>query len=164
MKEKRKLELKEKGWTEKDLHKAQKLLEEERTHDAHFSRIVFWSALVVTIFANIVVSLILIPFLIFIAPWALYTIVILLGGSIGFLYELLITDIGHLKTKHHISASVVLPLIAVVNVAVMVIVANTVIAEGTVTSSPHNPWIVAIVFAVAFILPYVFLSIKKKRK
>ena len=162
MKEKRRGELRGKGWAETELQKAESLLERVGHHEVHFSKIVFWSALVIIIFANLVVSIVLVPFLIVFPAWLLYGVVVLLAGSVGFLYDLLITDIGHLKTKHHISASVVIPLIAVANMVIMVIVANNIILESGVTTTLHNPWLVAIVFAVAFILPYVFMRLRGK--
>ena len=55
MKEKRKMDLQEKGWNENEIKKAESILEKEEKHDTHFSKIVFWSALVVIIFANLLV-------------------------------------------------------------------------------------------------------------
>jgi len=162
MKQKKRLELKEKGWTELELKKTENILGKITRHEKHFSKIVFWSALITIIFANLVVSIVLIPFLLVFPAWLLYGIVVLLAGSVGFLYDLLIMDIGHLKTKHHVSASILIPLIAIVNMVVMVLVANNIIMDSKVTTMPHNPWITAIVFAVAFILPYVFMRLFKK--
>ena len=154
MKEKRRSELKEKGWNEKEIIKAESILEKEKEHDVHFSKIVFWSALVVIIFANLVVSLILIPFLIVLREFILYLIIIILAGTIGFLYNFLKTDMGHLEKKHHLMAGIIIPVIALVNILIMVIVSNRFIAEIEINNPPHNPWIVAIVFAIAFVIPY----------
>ena len=168
MKPNQKLNLKEKGWSEEEILHAESALDRAEKNDVHFSKIVFWSALVVTIFGNFMVSLILIPFLIVLNKWVLYLIVILLAGSIGFLYKLLITDIGHLEKKHHITASIAVPLIALANVIGMVLVSNKFIRDLRVENVQHNPIIVAIVFAVVLILPYVFHKIfstfKNKRK
>lgn len=154
MKAKKRLELKEKGWSEEELRKAETALERAEKHDVHFSKIVFWSALVVIIFANLVVSLILIPFLIVLNQLVLYAIVVLLAGTIGFLYNFLVTNIGHLERKHHLWAGVLVPLIALANVVVMVLVSNRFITDLQVNNPLHNAWLTALVFAVAFILPY----------
>ena len=122
MKTNKRLELKEKGWSEKEIVHAEEALNRAERHDVHFSKIVFWSALIVTIFGNFIVSLVLIPFLIVLNKFVLYAVVVLLAGSIGFLYKLLITDIGHLEKKHHIAASIFVPLIAIANIVGMVIV------------------------------------------
>jgi hypothetical protein len=168
MKQKQKLKLTEKGWSEEEIIHAEESLDRAEKQDVHFSKIVFWSALIVTIFGNFIVSLILIPFLIVLNKWVLYSVVILLAGSIGFLYKLLITDIGHLEKKHHIAASIVIPLIAIANVVGMVLVSNRFISDLKVENVQHNPIIVAVVFAVVLILPYVlhkiFASFKNKEK
>ena len=168
MKQKQKLKLTEKGWSEEEIIHAEDALDRAEKQDIHFSKIVFWSALIVTIFGNFIVSLILIPFLIVLNKWVLYSIVILLAGSIGFLYKLLITDIGHLEKKHHIAASIVVPLIAIANIVGMVLVSNKFIRDLRVENVQHNPIMVAIVFAVVLISPYVlhqiFSVIKNKPK
>lgn len=146
---------KKEGWSEAEIKKAESILEKERKHDVHFSKIVFWSALVVVVFANLIVSLVLIPFLIVLNKWMLYFIVVLLGGMVGFLYNFLITDIGHLNRKHHILAGVIIPILALVNLVLMVLVSNRFIADLQVENTLHNPWIVSIVFVVAFVLPYL---------
>ena len=151
----KKTKLKEKGWSDEEIKHAQKVLERSEKHDVFFSKIVFWSALLVTIFANVLVSLILIPFLIVLNQWVLYSLIILLGGTIGFLYNFLITDIGHLEKKHHILASIIIPVIALANLVVMVIFSNRFIADLNINNPPHNPWIVSAVFIVAFIIPYL---------
>ena len=158
----KKIELKEKGWSDEEIKKAQTILEKSEKYDVFFSKIVFWSALLVTIFANVLVSLILIPFLIVLNQWVLYYLIILLGGTIGFLYNFLITDIGHLEKKEHTLASIIIPVIALGNLVVMVIFSNRFIADLNVNNPPHNPWIVSAVFVVAFILPYIIDTIRKR--
>lgn len=162
MKPSRKLELQEKGWSEEEIRKAEQTLENAERHDVHFSKIVFWSALVVIIFANLVVSLVLIPFLIVLNKWVLYSIIVLLAGTIGFLYNFLIMDIGHLEKKHHLLAGIIVPVLALANMIVMVLAANKFISDLQVENVQHNPWIVAVVFAVAFILPYAVDSVRRR--
>ena len=162
MKPKRKDELKEKGWDTSDIKNAEEILERSTRHDVFLSTLVFWSALVVIIFANVVVSFVLVPFLVVFDMWVLYTIIILLAGVVGFLYHFLISDIGHLETKHHILASIIVPVLALANMIVVVVVSNRCIEGVEIKNIPHNPYIIAIVFAVAFILPTIVLQIKNK--
>lgn len=160
MKPQRKEELRQKGWCEEDLVKAEAILDKATKNDVFFSKIVFWSALIVIVFANLLVSVILIPFLITLYDLVLYAIVAVLGLAIGFLYNFLITDIGLLETKHHRIASIIIPIIAMGNVIVMVLTANRFIADIQINNQPHNPWMVAAVFSGAFILPYVVDQIR----
>ncbi len=154
--------LRRKGWNEREIAKAERIVNIPQSHDAHFSRIVFWSALIVIIFANLVVSVVLIPFFIIFHAWILYSIIILLAGSIGFLYNLLITDIGHLQRKHHIWAGILVPLIAAVNMIIMVLVANQFITETHTQTTVQSPWLIAAIFSGVLILPYLFGLLRKK--
>ena len=45
----------------------------------------------------------------------------------------------------------------------MVLVSNRFIRDLNVDNVEHNPWLIAVVFAVAFILPYVFDKLVLKR-
>ena len=156
-----KKKLKQKGWHPQEIQHAESIMEKKFPHDVHFSKIVFYSALVVIVFANILVSLVLIPFLIALNKWALFALVIIFGGTIGFLYNFLITDIGHLQKKHHLTAAIIIPIIALANLVVMIMFSNKFIAELKINLPPHNPWITAGLFAVAFILPYLFSQLRK---
>src|SRR3989338_3225124 len=107
MRTEKKYELLEKGWKDSEIKKAEEILEKAEQNDVFFSRIVFWSVLVVIIFSNLMISLILIPFLIALDRWFLYAVVVILAGTIGFLYNFLITDISHLERRHHLLAGII---------------------------------------------------------
>src|SRR3989344_5949766 len=160
MKVERRRELAQKGWREDELRRAEEILDRATAHDLFFSKIVFWSALLVIVFANVTVSLVLIPFLIALDATILYSIIAVLALTIGFLYNFLITDIGLLEKKHHRIAGVIIPFIAMTNVVVMVLVSNKFIESLKLNNSPHSPWVLAIVFGIAFIVPYVIDQIK----
>jgi hypothetical protein len=149
-------DLKKKGWNDSEIKKAEEILEKTHQHDLFYSKMVFWSALVVIIFANLIVSLVLIPFLIVLNQWLLYVLIVLLAGTVGFLYNFLITDIKHLERKHHVWAGIIVPVLALGNMIVMVLVSNKFINDIKVNNEFHNPYIIAVVFAVSFILPYLF--------
>src|SRR3989344_4916592 len=144
----------EKGWMEHEIQKAESILEKKDPHQLHFSKMVFWSSLIVIIFGNLIVSLVLIPFLVFLTENALYMIVSLLALCIGFLYNLLITDLGHLEQKHHIMASIIVPVIAIGNLVVMVSAANQFEVQLGIDNF-HNPWKIAIIFAVVLMIPFM---------
>lgn len=150
-----KTRLQQKGWNDAEILKAEQALARDLRYDVHFSRIVFWSAVIVIIFANIIVAGVLIPFLIALNEWVLYSAVIILAGIVGFLYNFLITDIGHLKRKHHVWAGILVPLLALGNIVVVVILSNKVIQDARIPNVQHDPYMVGMVFAIAFIVPYV---------
>jgi len=163
MKAKKELELKEKGWNDLEIERAKRILDKSEHQEMFFSKITFWSALIVIIFANLIVSLILIPFLIVFTKTFAMIIVAILALTIGFLYNFLITDLGYLKRKHHIASSIIIPILSLGNMIAMVFVSNRFINEvGAVKNNPQNPWIIGLVFAIAFILPYLFDQLRKK--
>ncbi len=147
--------LQQKGWNDAEIKKAEQALARDLRYDVHFSKMVFWSAIIVIVFANMVVAGVLIPFLIALNQWVLYSAVILLAGTVGFLYNFLITDIGHLERKHHVWAGILVPLLALGNIVVVVILSNRFIEDARIQNVPHDPYVLAVVFAIAFILPYV---------
>src|SRR3989338_9746653 len=149
------LNLQEKGWSSAEIKKAEAILERAERYDVHFSRIVFWSALVVVVFGNILVSFILIPFLIVLNEWVLFGAIILLAAMMGFLYNFLITDIGHLEKKHHIWAGILVPILALGNIIAVVLLSNRFIEAAHIQNPPHNLGIASMVFAVAFLMPYI---------
>lgn len=155
-------ELLNKGWHEAEIKKAESMLEKTEHKDIYFSKIIFWSALVVIIFANLLVSLILIPFMIVLYHWIVYLIIIILAGAVGFLYNFLVLDIGHLEKKHHLLAGIMIPILAVINVVIMVLISNQFIADLKVKNTVHNPWLISLVFAIAFITPYLVDKLRGK--
>ena len=145
--------LSKKGWGNSEILHAKEVLDAEKAHDAHFSRIVFYSALLVIIFANVFVSFAILFLSIVISSWLLFIVVGILALVIGFLYNFLITDIGHLKAKHHRLATFLLPLLAFGNIFLIAFVSNNIITDLGISTSTHNPWILGIVFAILFLIP-----------
>jgi len=167
MRTSQKNKLLEKGWLEEEIRSAEKSLDQFNRSEVQFSRMVFWSALILVIFTNLALSLILVPYLIVLTNGLLYLIIVLLAGSIGFLYNLLINDIAHIEKKHHLIAGIILPLLAISNFLITVFIANNIIQELQVKNPVHNAWLVGLVFGLAFILPYLGNRIKfmvKERK
>ncbi len=161
MKPARQQQLRQRGWSESQVKHAEEVLERAEYHDLFFSKIVFWSALVVVIFANIIVSAVLIPFLLAFTDTVLYATVVILAATIGFLYTFLVTDIGHLHKAHHRAAGILVPLIAVVNVAAMVFISNRFITELQLQNQPHDPILVSIIFVIAFLVPYMVVQLRE---
>ncbi|MEK6951283.1 MAG: hypothetical protein AABX13_06185 [Nanoarchaeota archaeon] len=153
--------LKEKGWNLAEISRVKLASAHSEQYDKHFSKIVFWSALLVIIFANLIVSLMLIPVLVALTDVLLYATVIVLGGTIGFLYHFLIRDIGHLERKHHLLAGIIIPLLALANLALVVLWSNTFIGDLGLQNQAHNAWLLGLVFAAAFSIPAAVGGIRK---
>jgi hypothetical protein len=154
----------EKGWKSKHINHAVRTIEKAKANRHPKIKIldssVYWISLFVAIIGNLIISISLIPVLLVLSKLPLYLILTTIGISFGLLFEILIRTIEHLQTKHHLFLGTIIPIIAIINIIVIVIFSNN--FEKTIDiQNPHNPFLIGIVYAAAFILPYLtyqFLS------
>ena len=151
--------LKQKGWTDEDIYKAVAIIEkgkQKKTSKSHiFDTIMYWLVLLVALIANFIISIILIPFLVAMHGVSLYTIIIIIGFAFGAFFDLLIRDIEKIQDKDIIIAGIFLPLLALINVILMVNFSNNLQKVMGLSNIQHNPVIVSIAYVSAFILPYI---------
>jgi len=157
----------EKGWSRKDIKKTLSIIEKAKKNKHPKIKIldksVFWISLILAIVGNFIISIALIPVLLALNGFQLYIVVLTLAFSFGLLFELLIRTIGHLQTKHHIFLSIIIPIIALINFFIIVLVANS-LEEILKIENTQNPILVGIVYAVGFILPYSVYQLFLKDK
>ncbi len=154
--------LAEKGWSKRDINKTIKLIEKAKKNKHPKIKIldkaVYWFSLILAIIGNFIISIALIPVLLALKGIQLYIVIITIGLAFGLLFELLIRSIEHLKTKHHIFLSIIVPLIAIINFIIIVLLSNT-IEKIIKIENLHNPFSIGIVYAIAFILPFAIYQI-----
>lgn len=164
--EKLKKRLKEKGWSAQDISKTIRIVKEakEKKHPAikFLDKLVYWAALAIAIIGNFIISIALIPSLMALKSTQLFLIIAALGISFGLLFELLIRSIEHLETKHHVFLSILIPLVAVINIFIITSVSNSLVKIFKISNS-HNPYIISIVYAIAFISPFIFYKLIMKK-
>ncbi len=139
---------------EAEIRKAERELKDVTVYDSHLTKIVFWSAIFVIVLGNIIAAFVLIPLFVTQSAVLLYGTVIVLAGLIGFLYNFLIRDIAQLQKKHHITAGIIIPLIALTNIAII---------AQRFPEGGQNPLLIGILFAAVFILPSVGSWIGRKK-
>ena len=158
--------LKEKGWAEQEIDKTINIVREakEGKHAAIkiLDKAVYWLALVIAVIGNFIISVALIPPLMFLKSVQLFLVTMILGASFGLLFELLIRSIEHLEARHHIFLGILIPLIAIINVFIITLVANG-FEKALNINNPQNPFIVAVVYAFSFILPFAFYKLVLKK-
>ena len=156
-------ELRKKGWTEQEIYKTLQIYERAKKHKEEnktlFELIIFWVVLVVGIIGNVIVSLTFIPFLLVLNGFYLYLVLAILALAFGFLFEILIRDIENLESHHHRSIQIIVPVFAVINFFVIVYVSNKIDYELQIANQ-HNPYLIGIVYAIAFLLPYFYYHTK----
>ena len=164
--EKLKKRLKEKGWSAQDINKTIKIIKEakEKKHPAikSLDKLVYWAALAIAIIGNFIISIALIPPLMALKSIQLFLIIAALGISFGLLFELLIRSIEHLETRHHVFLGILIPSVALINIFIITLVSNNLEKIFKIDNS-HNPYIIGIVYAVAFMSPFILYKLIMKK-
>jgi hypothetical protein len=150
--------LKQKGWSEEDIYKAITIIESGKTKKSKkllfLDSLVYWLVLIVALIGNFVISIILIPFMLVIEGFRLFSIIVIIAFVFGAFFDLLIRDIENIQNKDVIIAGLFLPLLALINVGFMVEFANYLQENLVLGGIHHNPIIISIVYVIAFVLPY----------
>jgi len=159
--------LKERGWSEEDIKKTEEIIQKRYREDKSRStpsmnRVLYWSAVVVIVLGNFIISMFLIPFLLVLRKLTLDIIIITIAFAFGLLFNLLVTDIEHIEKKHHIIILIIVPFIALINFIVMVNIADSLAATLKLPIARENPYFISIIYVAAFILPYLYNLIVKK--
>ena len=153
--------LAQKGWTKAEILKASSILHgKEDPGQIYFQKqmnpVVYWLTLIVSIIANMVVSVVLIPFLLVIKDVStLYGIVAVLALAFGFFFNLLLTDIEHVDPRHHVIAGIFIPALAIINIIIVVNVTSAIDQVLFGAQFQQNSLAIAIIYVVAFIAPYI---------
>lgn len=116
--------------------------------------LLYWIILFVAIMGNLIISIILIPFLLVIQGIFLYIIILLLAFVFGLLFDLLIRDLENIKRKQIIIAGLFIPVLAAINVLFMVRFSNH-LSRLLHLNTFHNPFFIAFFYVIAFTLPHI---------
>ena len=159
--------LRKKGWSNEEIEKTIDIMDSEEKQQKHvqmkkdMNKVIYWTVLLVLTIGNFLISIIMIPFLLLLETYQVEVIVITIGLVFGLLFNLIIRDIEHIEPKHHLGAAVFIPALAIINIFVMVSVANSFSARLSLETS-KNPVVVSLFYIGAFILPYVLSSLKSR--
>lgn len=158
--------LREKGWSEQEIAKTMTLMQTPEKVEKHVSLErtmnfgMYWMFLIMLTIINFFVSITLIPFLLILKVTQLFSMVAVLGIGFGMLFNVLIWDIEHLETRHHVGAALFLPILAIVSITLIVTAANT-MAEGIIGGVHQNAVLIAGIYVLSFLLPYLVSVIRK---
>lgn len=157
IKHKTKLSLQEKGWSAREIIRAEEIIAHATQKNLVLSKLLFWSALVLIIIANAAVTAVLVPFFILFPPKILYPLLVFIGLLMGLVYNFLLNDMAHIHTIHHIFAFILIPAIAIVNVIILNL---TLIHFYPQLQSNYDPLVLGAIFASAFLIPYLISRIR----
>ncbi|MBL7055870.1 hypothetical protein ISS07_03085 [Candidatus Woesearchaeota archaeon] len=150
--------LESKGWKKSEINKTIKIIEHAKAnkhpHIKFLDKTVYWFSLFIAVIGNTVIALTLIPFLLVLNGFYLYLIIVFLGVSFGLLFELLIRTLENLEKKHHAVLSILIPVIAIINIFIITSYANN-LEEVINLNNKQNPYLVGLTYAASFMLPYI---------
>ncbi|MEA2036454.1 MAG: hypothetical protein U9O94_03030 [Nanoarchaeota archaeon] len=121
----------------------------------------YWVLLAVALIGNLVISIILIPFLLTLRKIPLYIIIAVLAALFGFLFHQLIREIEFLESRHYLIAWIFIPIFAVISVYYAVLFTNNLLGSLKLSLAPNSPLIISVIYAFAFILPYTMRNLSK---
>ncbi len=155
--------LKERGWTNEDINKAFKIIQSSDKSDVRpfMNKVVYWTALVITVVGNILISVVLVLFLLTLNKLPLYIIIATVALVFGLLFNLILNDIENIDPRHRIIAGVFIPAIALINIYIIAVLTNE-MQIALAIENPHSPALVSVIYAIAFATPYVISSYRKK--
>jgi|ETNmetMinimDraft_2_1059921.scaffolds.fasta_scaffold67716_1 hypothetical protein len=126
------------------------------------NKVVYWGALLVAIVGNLIVSVVLIPFLLVLSKIQLYMIIVVIGMAFGALFNMLLKDIEEMDRKHHVIAGIFIPALAIINVFIMTRLANYLTIIIGVNNVPHNPIVISIIYVTSFSFPYIISKVSHR--
>ena len=126
--------------------------------------ILFWIFLFITIIANFIISVILVPIMLVMSKVYLLISVVFIGFCFGFLLNSILKSIEKLEKRHHVLAGIFIPIMALVNVLIFAKLSNDLIKLMNLKTPPHDPIVLAIAYVGAFTLPYLLSQYIKFRK
>lgn len=161
---KKKLHLK--GWSDEEIEQAHEIIKRaEKNKHPHVKRLensLYWFTLIIGIIGTVFFSLILVPIFIINNNFWSYVLTAIFGLLLGALMIIIIKDMDWLKHHHHLSISLLIPLVALFNFIIVVNRVNL-LNKGIGFNNFHNPILMGVIYLVCFILPYaIFLIFKRE--
>lgn len=121
-------------------------------HPRKATRILYTLFLLVLSVCNFLIFLALIPLMLFVQSPLLILIMGAVGLLFGLIFSFMVKDIEYLQPRHHLLAAFLIPLLSLINIFVLVSIAQFVQGES---SYPRSIMLVAsLVYTIMFLLPY----------
>jgi len=154
-------------WSPELIAKTEAILQQAEAQKPKWIRAVdralYWTLLLLAVVGNFVVSVALVPIFVAIEGWALYFILFFIGASFGWLFSFILIVMEKWQPKQHIIASIFIPSIALINVAIMAALSNKLIGALELATLPHNPALVGGGYVLGYVLPYAVLHVRTKK-
>ncbi len=155
--------LEKKGWSKKEIEKVRKSYQKIKQESPRKSmdKIVYWLSLTIMVIASFIVAIVLVPFILVLPPVIIYILVSIFGLGFGLLFSHIIHSLEEIELKHHLFGIIILPLISVINLIMIINVANFIDQQLGIPIH-GQPELVAALFVFTFLLPYVWGLIRNE--
>ena len=150
--------LEKRGWSSKEIEKAVGIIQNAKQNknkaNLFLEKRIYLVLFAIILASNFAISIALIPLLIALNGMILYFLIMVLGIIFGLLFELVIRSMEHLEKRHHITLAFLIPTTALINIFIISRLSNN-LMEKLNLKNIHTPIIIALVYAVSFVLPYI---------
>lgn len=111
--------------------------------------------------ANFLVAFALVPVFILSNRIEIFFVVAFFGLFFGYVFNYLITKIENLEQKHKIALVLFIPLVSIADFIITARVSGT-LSSALGVGVSQDPYIVAAVYVIGLILPYIYFNIGRK--
>ncbi|KYK25756.1 hypothetical protein AYK26_01950 [Euryarchaeota archaeon SM23-78] len=154
-----------KGWSKEEIDRAEKIMKKaEKNKHPDLIRVensLFWFTLAIGILGTILLSLLLVPILIINNNAWSYILTAVFGFLLGILIVIIIKDMHWLEHHHHLSITILIPVIALLNFLIVVNRVNLFNLQLGL-SNFHNPAVIGMIYLVCFVIPYIIFLYSKR--
>jgi len=156
-----------KGWSREELARVEEIVKKVRLSDksktlVYGQAVLFWMGFFVILIGNLLIGIVLIPFL-FVMNRLIFDLVILVFGfCFGLLTCIVFRDLEYLEKKHRMFLLLVVPVIALVNLLSVYLVAKRLNELFAIGALRENPFVMILLYVVSFLTPYFYWLIYRK--
>lgn len=123
---------------------------------------VYFFLLFTGIIGNFFISVILVPLMLILTGFYLYTALFLIGIAFGALINQIILEIQKIEERRHFIPGLLMAAIALINIYIMTKLANVLETKLGLLTPTHNPWLVSLAYVAAFLIPHIYTEYKKR--
>lgn len=126
----------------------------------HLNHFLCWSSFILLGLTNVVGVFALLPALMALSGWKLNVIVTVMGLAFGIVFSSFIHSLHHLEKKHHILAWIFMPIIAVLDIFLLLGLNEFLVLK--LNAGHDNIAVTITLFIVGFLVPYAIAVITGK--
>jgi hypothetical protein len=153
-------DLLKKGWTEEEIDYTFNVIDKSAEKRSAFIRVldgvISWFGLIIVFAGSLVLSVVLMPFFITVHGFFLYFMVCFMALILGIVFNILIDQINQVGKELKILGEIILPVIAIIDVYVMIGILSVLVSALKIDYVPPNQYILGAIYVVSLAGPFYF--------